>query len=55
VYEGHSKITSNYQQAFSTELPLMCELVKSISFDVATGSTHTMPSYHALNFDLGEH
>ena len=22
---------------------------------VATGSTHTMPSYHALNFAWGEH
>ena len=25
------------------------------SFEVAIGSTHTMPSYHALNFTWGEH
>ena len=33
-------------QAFSTEFPLVWEWGKSKSFDVATGSTQTMPSCH---------
>ena len=43
------------QQAFSTEFPLMWEWGESISFDVAIGSTQTMPSCHAWNFAWGEH
>ena len=38
------------QQVFSTEFPLMWGMGIIQSFVVATGSTHTMPSYHALNF-----
>ena len=47
--------TQSAQQAFSTEFPLMLEWGESKSFDVATGSTQTMPSCHTLNFAWGEH
>ena len=43
------------QQVFSTEFPLMWGMGIIQSFIVATGSTHTMPSYHALNFTWREH
>jgi hypothetical protein len=43
------------QQTFSTEVSLMWEWDNTKSFDVATGSTHTMPSYRVLNFAWGEH
>ena len=38
------------QQDFSTEFSLMWGMGITQSFDVATGSTYTMPSYHALSF-----
>ena len=42
------------QQAFSTLMWGM-RIFLSKNFDVAIGSTHTMPSYHFLNSTWGEH
>jgi hypothetical protein len=43
------------QQAFNTEVSLMWEWDNTNSFDVPTGSTHTVPFYRVLNFSWGEH